>query len=106
MHVHKGFLPEQPDGKGKIHHNPDFNDTTRICRKYNLAEKAHNGYIYARVKNGMKGLPQAVQIAHEALLKHFDMYGYHPSIKPPELWKQNSQPINFTLVVDDFGVKY
>ena len=26
--------------------------------KYNLQEKSHNGYIYARVTKGMYGLPQ------------------------------------------------
>ena len=25
---------------------------------------------------------------------------------PQAKWKENSQPINFTLVVDNFGVKY
>ena len=29
-----------------------------------------------------------------------------PLSKIPGLWKHNSRPINFTLVVDDFGVKY
>ena len=29
-----------------------------IVEKYNLAEKAHNGYIYTRVKKVMYGLPQ------------------------------------------------
>ena len=54
----------------------------------------------------MYGLPQAGQIANDALVKHIEPYGYHPSIKTPGLWKLKSQPINFTLVVDAFGVKY
>ena len=29
-----------------------------FVEKYNLTEKEHNGYIYARVKKGMYGLPQ------------------------------------------------
>ena len=77
-----------------------------FVEKYNLAEKAHNGYIYARLKKVMYGLPQAGRIAHEALLKHLEPYVYHPSSKNPVLWKHNSQPIKFTLVVDGFGVKY
>ena len=60
--------------------------------------------MLARVKMGMYGLTQAGQIAHDALVKHLEPYGYHPSSKNPVLWKHNSQPINFTLVVDDFGV--
>ena len=54
----------------------------------------------------MYGLPQSGRIAHDSLLKHLETYGYHPSSKTPGLWKYNSQKINFTLVVDDFGVKY
>ena len=53
----------------------------------------------------MYRLPQAGWIAHDALAKHLDPYGYPPSSKTPRLYKHNSQPINFTLVVDDFGVK-
>ena len=30
-----------------------------FVEKYNLAEKSHNGYIYARVTKGMYRLPQA-----------------------------------------------
>ena len=54
----------------------------------------------------MYGVPQAVRIPHDALLKHLDLYEYHPSSKNPKIWKHNSRQINFTLVVDDFGVKY
>ena len=57
---------------------------------YNITEKAHNGYIYARVTKEMYGLPQAGKIAHDALLKHREPYGYHPSSNPPGLWKHNS----------------
>ena len=73
--------------------------------KFNLQEKLHNGYIYARVTKGMYGLPQAGRIAHDSLVKHLETYGYHPSRKPPGLWTHNSRPINFTLVVNYSGVK-
>ena len=54
----------------------------------------------------MYGLPQLGRIAHDALVQHLEPYGYHPSRKPPGLWTQDSFPIEFTLVVNDFGVKY
>ena len=54
----------------------------------------------------MYGLPQSGRIEHDALGKHLDPYVYHFSRKPYRLWKHNSGTINFTLVVDDFGVKY
>ena len=54
----------------------------------------------------MYELPQEGHIAHDALLKNLYPYGYQPSSKGPKLWRHNSRSINFTLVVDDFGVKY
>ena len=54
----------------------------------------------------MYGTPQAGRIAHDALVKHLEPYGYHPSSKHARLWTYNSQPINFTLVVNEFEVKY
>ena len=54
----------------------------------------------------MYGLPQSGRITHDALVKHLEPYGYHPSINPPVIWTTYSHPINFTLVADDFGVKY
>ena len=74
MHGRKVFLPEQPDGQGQIHHDPTFNNTTIVCRKCNLAEKAQNGYIYARVTKGIYGPPQAGRIEHEYLVKHLEPY--------------------------------
>ncbi len=32
--------------------------------------------------------------------------GYWQSKLVPSLWKHNSRPIQFTLVVDNFGIKY
>ena len=50
--------------------------------KYNLIEKAHSGYIFAWETKGIYGLPQAGRIAHDDLLKHLDLYEYHPSSNP------------------------
>ena len=54
----------------------------------------------------MYGLPQAGRIAHDDLVKHLQPYGYRPSSKTLGLWTHDIQPINFTLVFDNFGVKY
>ena len=88
-----------------MYHDIDGNDTTGIWGKIQSPRKTHNGYIYARLTKGINGLPQAGQIAHDALVKHLEPYGYHPSSKTLGLWTHNIQPINFTLVVDYFGVK-
>ena len=54
----------------------------------------------------MYGLPQAELLANKQLEERLKKYGYRQSKLVPGLWKQDTQPIQFTLVVDDFGVKY
>ena len=74
--------------------------------KYNINYKVHNGYILVWVTNVMYGLPQTGRIANDALFQQLATYGYHTSKNTPELWTHNSFPINFTLVVNDFVVRY
>ena len=54
----------------------------------------------------MYGLPQAGILAQELLEKRLRTAGYIQSKITPGYWKHNWRPISFTLVVDDFGVKY
>ena len=54
----------------------------------------------------MYGLPQAGKLANDLLAKRLNKHGYHQSKILPELWKQDTRPISFTLVVNNFGVKY
>ena len=77
-----------------------------FMNSYSLKEKVHNGYIFSRVTKGMYGLPQAARIAKYALLQYLAPYGYHPTKNTPGIWTHDTHPINFTLVVDDFGMKY
>ena len=42
--------------------------------KYNLQEKSQNEYIYVMVIKEMYGLPQAVEIARDALVKYLEPY--------------------------------
>ena len=55
---------------------------------------------------GMYGLPQAGILANELLQKRLDPHGYYKVQHTPGLWKHESLPIQFTLVVNNFGVKY
>jgi hypothetical protein len=54
----------------------------------------------------MYGLPQAGIIAQELLEEQLLKAGYRQSKVTPGYWKHDWQPISFTLVVDNFGVKY
>eukprot|EP00984_Skeletonema_dohrnii_P011431 scaffold4568_cov78-Skeletonema_dohrnii-CCMP3373.AAC.1 len=64
------------------------------------------GYVYVKVTKGMYGLPQSGLLANELLEQRLNEAGYHQSKLVPGLWKHDWRPIQFTLVVDDFGVKY
>ncbi len=54
----------------------------------------------------MYGLPQAGILAQQLLEKRLNKHGYSQSKAVPGLWTHKTRPISFTLVVDDFGVKY
>ncbi len=78
-----------------------------IIVEYMLREKAtSNRSIYIMATKGMYGLPQAGLIANELLESRLNKHGYRQSKLVPGLWRHNTRPIQFTLVVDDFGVKY
>jgi hypothetical protein len=55
---------------------------------------------------GMYGLPQAGILAQQLLEQRLNEHGYQQSQITPGLWKHTTQPISFTLCIDDFGVKY
>jgi hypothetical protein len=77
-----------------------------IMQHYDLANKVKNGYVYLEIRKGMYGLPQAGIIANKLLRKRLAPHGYHECKHTPGLWKHESRPTTFTLVVDDFGIKY
>jgi hypothetical protein len=78
-----------------------------IIQEYNLRIKVDAmGNVHCKVRRGMYGLPQAGIIAQELLQERLLKAGYHQSKVTPGYWKQDWRPINFTLVVDDFRVKY
>jgi hypothetical protein len=54
----------------------------------------------------MYGLPQAGILANELLQRNVAKDGYRPKTHTHGLWTHDTRPISFSLVVDDFGVKY
>lgn len=78
-----------------------------ICHQYQLTTLVHtDGYVYMEIRKGMYGLPQAGILANQKLTKHLAQYGYEPTPHTPGLWRHQYRPITFSLVVDDFGIKY
>jgi hypothetical protein len=54
----------------------------------------------------MYGLPQTCILANQLLAHRLAIHGYHQTKFTPGLWRNVTRPIQFTLVVDDFGVQY
>jgi hypothetical protein len=52
------------------------------------------------------GLPQAGILANKLLQRLLLPHGYYECNNTPGLWKHETRPISFTLVVDNFVVKY
>jgi hypothetical protein len=77
-----------------------------IIEEYDLLPKVHNDFIYIRIEKGMYGLPQAGLLANQLLEKRLKPHGYFQCRHTPGLWKHTTRKTMFTLVVDDFGIKY
>jgi hypothetical protein len=78
-----------------------------IIQEYDLRNKVNaTGNVHCKVQRGMYGLPQAGIIAQELLEEQLLKAGCRQGKVTPGYWKHNWQPISFTLVVDNFGVKY
>jgi hypothetical protein len=76
-----------------------------IIVQYNLLPLVSDGHVYMEVQKGMYGLPQAGILANQLLARRLAIHGYHQTKFTPGLWQHVTRPIQFTLVVDDFGVK-
>ena len=57
-------------------------------------------------RKAIYGIPQAGVLANKLLKKQLAPAGYYEIPHTPGLWKHVSRPIAFTLVVDEFCVKY
>ena len=78
-----------------------------VIEKYNELKYVNEyGYVYCEITGTMYGLSQADQIAHLNLVKHLKPHEYFASKQTPGLWFHKTKPIEFTLVVDNFRIKY
>jgi hypothetical protein len=77
-----------------------------IIQRYNLNALAVDGWVSIEIRNGMYGLKQAGILANQLLQTRLAPLGYYPARHNPGLWLHKTQPISFTLFVDDFAVKY
>ena len=77
-----------------------------IIDQYKLLPLVRIGYVYIEIQRGMYRLPQAGILAKNQLTKRLEPKGYYQCRHTPGLWRHKWRPILFSLVVDDFGIKY
>ena len=54
----------------------------------------------------MTGLKKARRLANNRLTKNLAIHGYVPVKHTPSLWRQHTIDLVFSLVVDNFVIKY
>ena len=78
-----------------------------IIEQCNPRAIAVNGCAHVEISKGMCGLPQAGRrITNDALVPHLAKHGHIQSKHTHGLFNHKTRPVSFSLVVDDFGVKY
>ena len=78
-----------------------------MIKEYNLHDKASpDRWVYIKVIDGMYGLPQAGSLGHVFLEDHLNKEEYFQGKMVPGFWKYSTWLMQFTLVVDDFVIKF
>ena len=79
---------------------------TEFIEEYNLTQSVQNEWIYFEILRGYYGLPQSGILANDLLRTHLEKVGYYEESKTLGLWSHKWLPIQFVLIVDDFGIGY
>ena len=87
--------------KIKIEDIPQF-----FVLEYNPIPFVHNDWVYFEIIHGCYRLPQSGRLANDLLRKCLNKAGYFEAVTTPGLWKHTWRPVQFCLIVDDFGIKY
>jgi hypothetical protein len=78
----------------------------QLISQYNLQHLHHNGLILMELNKSIYGLPQAGILSQRRLLDHLSLHGYNECPQTSCLFRHTTKNIYFTLVVDDFAIKY
>ncbi len=75
-------------------------------KQYNLCKHALNRFIHLEMRQAVWGLLQSGILANKHLCCKLEPFRYFESTHTLGLWRHETRPILFTLVADNFGVKY
>jgi hypothetical protein len=102
----KNFYLNTPMKSSEYMRIPVSQSPSDIMSLYDLHDKVHNGAVHVEICKGMYRLPQAGCLTNDCLIEHLNKHGYHQAKHTHGLFTHDTQDIFFSLVVDDFGVKY
>ena len=74
--------------------------------EYNLTEYVRHGLIYFSIIRSAYGFKQSVKLSNNLLRSRLEDKDYYETDTPLGLWQHKWRPIQFILVVVDFGVEY
>ena len=74
--------------------------------EYNLLGCDRDGWVYFEICQGCYRLTQSGILANNLLCSRLVTEGFYESVSTPGLWRHKWCPIQFSLIVDDFGVEY
>ncbi|KAL7539093.1 hypothetical protein ACHAWF_006293 [Thalassiosira exigua] len=77
-----------------------------FCAEYKIDDFAHKGWVYFELVLGAYGLLQSGRLTNDLLRQQLNATGYHEAPMTLGLWRYVWRPIQFFLIVDDFGVEY
>ena len=77
----------------------------KFIEEYNLIKSAQNGWIYFEILRGCYGLPQSGRLANDLRRTRLEKAGYYEAATTPGLWSHKWRPVQFVLLVDNFGIK-
>ena len=100
------FYYNNPMGRYKYINLPLHSIPDKIIAQYNLCAFALDGWVYLKTRKGMSSLMQSGIISNDRLTLHLAKRGYSPVPRTLSLWAHAHLTITFSLVVDNFGVKY
>jgi hypothetical protein len=103
----KDFYLNTPMKRYKYMHLKIADIPKEIIQEYKLHELVtKDQYIHCEICKGMYGLPQAGIIAQVLLREQLAKVGYYQSKIIPRLWTHVTRKTCYTLVVDNFAIKY
>ncbi|GFH50519.1 hypothetical protein CTEN210_06995 [Chaetoceros tenuissimus] len=102
----KDFYLETPMNDPEYMWLPRWVVPQEFIDEHDLEGKFQGDRILVRINKGMYGLPQAGRLAYVQLVKHLRLHGYERAGYTPGLFKHKTRGTVFSLVVDDFGVRY